>query len=499
MPAHTSVQAAGDLGIRDILSIAIAAFESLEWKTGLAAGSVLTGYTKQSWNRYANQITLEAEDGQFTVTSTMIHGELMDVFNRTQKDVRDFLAAFEECRKNYVAPSAEAGYESLEKLEQDSQEQLKSEITLAMETESVMKTASGSSWITYFLIASNTAIFIFMIVSGVDIMSPAAGDIIQWGGSMSVLTATGEWWRILSSMFVHIGILHLLFNMYGLWYIGKILEPMLGKPVYASAYLFSGVCASLLSVWWHQNDAMVSAGASGAIFGLFGLFLSLLLTDLIPRAVRDSMLRSTAVFVGFNLLYGLKGGVDNSAHIGGLVAGFGSGLLIYQVQLKKREPGSKRQVPLSAALLATAIALSFAVIPAIHVSGGYTSESGADAFNKTIAAFTPLETEALAVYERSNTLSKEAYIRELKTITLENWKKGQDLFIALQKKRLNDRLQNLLKELINYCRLNQEKTELTIRIFSELSQEYNERLNQTETAIEECLERIKSLSGQPAS
>ena len=123
---------------------------------------------------------------------------------------------------------------------------------------------------------------------------------------------------MITNCFLHIGILHLAFKMYALIFIGVLLEPYLGKLRFAVAYLLTGVFASVASLYWH--DHTVSAGASGAIFGMYGVFLAMLTTNLIPKSVRKGLLASIGLFVAYNLLYGLKGwGIDaNAAHIGGL-------------------------------------------------------------------------------------------------------------------------------------------------------------------------------------
>lgn len=93
----------------------------------------------------------------------------------------------------------------------------------------------------------------------------------------------------------------------------------MGRTRFISAYLLTGITASLASLWLH--DLTISAGASGAIFGMYGVFLAMLTTNLIEKAARKALLTSIAVFVGYNLIYGLKGGIDNAAHIGGLLGG----------------------------------------------------------------------------------------------------------------------------------------------------------------------------------
>jgi rhomboid protease GluP len=326
-------------------------------------------------------------------------------------------------------------------------------------------------------------------------MNPDADTIVKWGGNLADLTTRGEGWRLISSLFIHIGILHLVFNMYGLYFIGQLLEPMLGKPIFIAADLFSGVIASLISLWWHQDQVMVSAGASGAIFGLFGLFLFLLITDLIPRAIRDSLLKSVGIFVGYNLIMGMRGGVDNAAHMGGLAGGFVAGVIGYYFVLKIQTVNHGRKWIVAASLLIAAGLIAMVSMKGISGTGSYMSKTAEEKFNEVVAEFTNLEKEALEVYERSNTLTKEEYIQQLRTITLENWKKGESLFRELGAVQLNERLAAIQAEMVNYCRLNQEKTSLTIRIFSELSQEYNDALNKKEEEIERSVLRVQHLSG----
>jgi rhomboid protease GluP len=94
-------------------------------------------------------------------------------------------------------------------------------------------------------------------------------------------------------MFLHAGLVHLVFNMYALLYIGVYLEPLLGRWRYLTVYIACGVLASLTSTWWRIEN--VGIGASGAIFGLFGVFLALLTTNFVEKNVRKPMLRSIAI------------------------------------------------------------------------------------------------------------------------------------------------------------------------------------------------------------
>ena len=125
-----------------------------------------------------------------------------------------------------------------------------------------------------------------------------------------------------TSMFLHIGALHLLFNMIVLWQYGWIVERLVGHVAFLAIYLCAGLLGSVTSVLWHP--LLVSAGASGAIFGVVGALAGYLVVqrDAVPRAVLSNLSRSTLIFLGFNLYAGLTTAhVDMSAHVGGFIAG----------------------------------------------------------------------------------------------------------------------------------------------------------------------------------
>jgi len=185
--------------------------------------------------------------------------------------------------------------------------------------------------VTKALIALNILVFVLMGLSGVDIMSPTTGSIVDWGGISGASVASGQWWRLLTSMFVHIGAFHLAMNMYALYSLGSFLERFLGKALYLCAYLVSGILGGLCSYFAHRNSFVVSAGASGAIAGIFGLFVFILLTPLIPKEIRRKLVTNVGQVIGIKVGYGLMrgGGIDHVAHLGGLFSGALIGALYY--------------------------------------------------------------------------------------------------------------------------------------------------------------------------
>jgi rhomboid protease GluP len=186
----------------------------------------------------------------------------------------------------------------------------------------------GNYFFTPLLIYSNVVVFVLMVISGANVFSPDVKTLVDWGANYPPYTFGGEPWRLFTSTFLHIGIIHLILNMIAIFQIGVYLENLIGRWRFLTFYLLSGVIASAVSAWWH-TDPVVSAGASGAAFGIVGFFLALLTTRLLNSQFRQEFLSSMLLFVGYNLVYGLQGGVDNSAHIGGLISGLVFGYINY--------------------------------------------------------------------------------------------------------------------------------------------------------------------------
>lgn len=185
-----------------------------------------------------------------------------------------------------------------------------------------------SAMFTLAFFAINLMVFLAMALEGVA-MNPTSSQLIHWGANFGPLTLGGQPWRLLTSTFVHIGLLHIFFNMWCLWDLGAMCESLYGSWTFAAVYLISGVAASLTSVWWRPVG--VSAGASGAIFGIVGaLIASHYLGEFsAPRLAVRARLRSVVMFAIYALLFGaVSGRTDNAAHIGGLVTGLIFGALI---------------------------------------------------------------------------------------------------------------------------------------------------------------------------
>jgi rhomboid protease GluP len=188
--------------------------------------------------------------------------------------------------------------------------------------------------ITIALIAINVLVFLAMVASGISFTHPTTVDVFRWGGDFGPATVgQHQYWRLLTSCFLHFGIIHIGMNMYILYLIGPFIETVFGRIRYLLTYFIAGLAGSIVSVAVHP--LAVGAGASGAIFGLYGAVFGFLLIrrrTLNPAATR-SIAKSAGIFVLFNVVYGsMSGTTDLSAHLGGLVAGFLAGMLLVPPQ-----------------------------------------------------------------------------------------------------------------------------------------------------------------------
>ncbi|MBS1814854.1 MAG: rhomboid family intramembrane serine protease [Acidobacteria bacterium] len=202
-----------------------------------------------------------------------------------------------------------------------------------------------------------------MVKSGVNWQNPSVGALMHFGGN-NVLQVVylHQWWRIISATFVHVGLLHLAGNMWCLWNLGLLGEPLLGFFGVISVYLLTGAAGNLLSTIWNlfaRDLIQVGAGASGAVFGIAGILIVLLSNRKLaePRmgrpgipwgelvALRKSVIQFAVLnlFIGFATILGGPIRVDNTAHFGGFVCGLAMGVPLLPRMTSGREKYLRRQ------------------------------------------------------------------------------------------------------------------------------------------------------------
>lgn len=206
---------------------------------------------------------------------------------------------------------------------------------------------------TYILVGINCLVFLGMLLGGVSVVAPTPEQLLAWGADYGpYVLVLGEWWRLLTATFVHVGLIHLATNMWCLWNLGLLGEPLMGPFGMLAAYVLTGVAGNLLSTAVHPgvpggSGGIVGAGASGAVFGLAGALIVLLKSPLLPLPPTEvQRLRKSVIwFAVLNFVIGAGTWIartslqiDNMAHLGGFLSG-----LAFAVPLVPRI-GARREV-----------------------------------------------------------------------------------------------------------------------------------------------------------
>jgi rhomboid protease GluP len=201
---------------------------------------------------------------------------------------------------------------------------------------------------TYVLVGINCLVFLVMVAHHVSVGNPTSDQLLYWGAdNAGNVLLQGQWWRIVTAMFVHVGILHLATNMWCLWNLGLLAEPLMGSTGVLAVYILTGAAGNLLSTcvnwFWFNQDWVkfhdlgvfpAGAGASGAVFGIAGALIILLKSHRLPVPPQElhKLRKSVIYFAAINLVLGLSISfgtmvahsglsIDNMAHLGGFSCG----------------------------------------------------------------------------------------------------------------------------------------------------------------------------------
>ena len=468
-----------DLSKKQAFVIAYETAKELNWNIGFLSESGFISYTRFSMSSWSEEVQIKIEVGNINIKSECTGSQIID-WGKNRKNIDLFKSTFINIKTKIVETEIEERFTEIsKKFVNEDNDIINPPLSKKEKVSgifSLLKPTEGY-FITPILININILIFIIMAISGVHLLMPTNESLLLWGANFRPLTIEGEWWRLLTSTFIHIGIFHLLMNMYALLYIGLLLEPYLGKSRFLSAYLLSGLMGSVASLYW--NELTISAGASGAIFGMYGVFLAMLSTNLIEKSARKPLLISIGVFVVYNLVNGLKGGIDNAAHIGGLVSGAIIGYSFYPSLVK---PSPKLKL-ITIGLLSIIIALtSFAVLE--------NTTSDIVKYDKDMELFVKLEQKALGLYRLPNTSSDQQVLDEIQNNGLINWKKCLRLIENADKYELPDIIHYRNTKLIEYCKLRIKSYNTIVKAITENTTKYDDEIYKYNIQIEKIITEL---------
>lgn len=458
----------------------------LGWNVGFYSRNGIIAFTKMSMSSWSEKISIliNEEETSAIIKSECTGNQLYD-WNKNKENVQEFLLKMKSVQEQLSEG------ELLEKVLALREKYTPQEIKILSNNPIGTKERITSFFalfiptdgyfVTPILININLLIFSLMVISGVSFLDPDIESLLKWGGNFRALTLDGQWWRLLTSIFLHIGILHLLMNMYALIYIGLILEPYLGKTRFFIAYILAGIAASTASLWWHSN--VVSAGASGAIFGMYGLFLALLTTNLVDKSIQKAFLTSTLLFIVYSLLSGMEKGVDNAAHIGGLVSGLAIGFA-FVPSLKNPEDINLNKMITG---LTTASVLTICMI----VYKNSTNDMGR--YIKDMERFIAMESMALEVFMLSDNTPKNQILSELKDRGIYYWRENLILIEGFDELDLPVPIRKRNRKLKEYCQLRIESYQLLYNAVNEDTNKYQDQIAESQSKIDKVMQEIKDM------
>ncbi len=479
-PKHEREIALDDFDSKLFLIVAYDVAHSLGWKVGHLSPRGFIAYTSYNYSTGIEEILLRIEEPNIRLKSESMGNQILD-FNKNKQNISDLVSNIYASRNEYTPEIIEQRWEELQASMLNSNEELEQLAPVnrkgALGFLGIFKPVDGY-FITPILIDLNILVYLIMVLAGVSWFSPTSEELLSWGADFRPLTLENEWWRLITSCFIHIGIFHLLMNMYALLYIGVLMEPYLGKARFLTAYLATGLVASMTSIWWHADT--VSAGASGAIFGMYGLFLALLTTNFIEKSARQALLSSIGIFVAYNLLSGAQGNTDNAAHIGGLVSGMIMGYALVP-GLKKPDVSWLQTPVLVGTVLVFMLGSSF-------VYGNISNDIGV--YQTDMTKFAKLEEEALAVFNLPPNTPKAEYLNTIYKEGITKWNEIIKILDKTDKLDLPSEYHDRDKFLRSYCELRIESYETMAKLVEDSTAPVQPQLDNINQEIAKIINRL---------
>lgn len=218
-------------------------------------------------------------------------------------------------------------------------------------------------WVTYTLILLSVLLWLLLVSQGLDPWRPTDEALLRWGGSATSEVQRGQWWRVVSAAFVHAGLIPLAVSMLGLWSVGSSAERIYGRRPYLLIFAGSAMIGSAVSLHLSAQYMVFAGGACSAVFGLIGALLLVLYQhhEMRLKLMSRSELAALLLFLVYALIQGFRpSGLDNGAHLGGLLAGaLLAALLPERFDMRQYEATITQR---STAGLASAIGLSALLI-----------------------------------------------------------------------------------------------------------------------------------------
>jgi len=339
-------------------------------------------------------------------------------------------------------------------------------------------------FVTPAIVLLNTLVFLMMLVAPGAFSDPQT--LIAWGGNFAPRTTNGEWWRLFAATFVHTGFVHLCASILGLIPLGFILERAVGRLAFANVYIAAGILASVVSLW-NTSTLNVSVGASGAIFGVYGLLVASVLCGIVSRpkvTIPLITIKRTAAAAAVFFLYNFATDqLGTTSELVGMATGFAGGLMLARDVAREAPPVGRT-------------AVVFAMTFLIAVVGAVPLRGRADV-RPEIAHVVAVEERTAEAYDTAVTKFTMRRINTDELVTLINRTILPDLRNAHQRLRgvtgVSEEQMPLVTAAEEYLRLRQRSWQRRVEALGRSNMDMLRDAELTERAALEAFRRMKSI------
>ena len=476
------------------LVVALKAIGNLGWNLSHVSQSGVIAYTGLSWQSYSEEISIRINANFAIVKSECVGIQLLcNDYGKNEQNLQKFFDEFdyaefhlkdtwEENLLNLKKQASESDDRYFERAPLAAKEKIRNVLYLFYPRKGYLVTpliinVNILYWVICVVILLLRATHYAQTHEGPPNASFYNDYLRNIGANNRYLALSGEYWRLFTAMFIHASISHIFSNMFALVYIGLMTENKIGSKRFLSIYILSGLAGSASSLLFHPTGYM--AGASGAVIGMFGAFLALLTGSAFEKHARKAMLISTVLVSALMVVNGFtKSGVDNSAHIGGLVSGFIIGM-IFQYELTR----NNRTITYKA--LSMAGTLSALYIAAVLC---FTPNYELEKFELLAAEWTSNEFNTNSAFNYTYGTTKEEKLHQLQRDGIDVWKNNVKIAGNMRRLHLPADKRKKAARFEKIAKLQQQSLTYLYKEAAEETDKYREQINRITLEMNRVLE-----------
>jgi rhomboid protease GluP len=458
----------------EFFAIAKQACIQLEWEYMMVDEHTFTATTPTGWTLNEEIITITFDNETIVFNSQSESIELYEG-GRNKRNVEEILLpAIEKVKRKWTEDDILA---AAAELKQETLAQIKSGNRVFVEK---MTYGLKGHEITFSIIAICLFVYLFIAAKKGHWMALSIDEIIANGGNLRTFTTGGQWWRLVSNIFIHVSAWHLLVNMLAFYFIGMFAESLLGRGKFLIAFISTGILASLAGLVWDAEG--ITAGTSGAIFGIYGVSLAFSTTSYISKKFSKTLLTSIALYAAFTITMALNTDFNIAINLVGLLSGVIVGYLFYFFHFRKnraRAGGTRISVEI---LLITGLLVYFYL---------NTGKDDSLRFQSTVMKLNQIELKAIMQLQRMQySETNEDAARVLRDSTLPEWRYFQKQISKTKEYHLNSEFDNKRKLLLEYANMRVKQTELIYKSLHEGTDKYDAQIEKISEKIESIIDEM---------